>query len=278
MALKHVHDLLRPTHSGTGSYAKAVSTLQRLVDAGVDIAAESVYTRTHFEAGITPQDIADHLVELGVREVQISPALGTWHSCDNLGFIDEVAELFEQASRNSIRSFRTSRPFLLRGIQFVIDGFALREKREHVCGAGRTFMAINYDGEAFPCYLLESPEIRYGFIDNRWDQNRYNAVRQKFECNGKSFHEVCRQCWANEICQSCLGSSFQIEPQVTKPPAWFCTFQKQFIGAVLAEIAAAIESDDYSVFMRNMQEHLLPLQSRETRNPFADSSNMVYPT
>jgi hypothetical protein len=39
------------------------------------------------------------------------------------------------------------------------------------------------------------------------------------------------------------------------------------IGAVLAEIASARESSDWSIFMRNWKEHLTPLLAQEELSP-----------
>lgn len=256
-----IHDQLRPTLGGKGSYVKAVATLKALVAAGVNVAVESVYTKQHFLQGVTPQIMVDHFLSLGVREMQIAPAVGIWHGADTIEQTNNIAELFADAARNSVQSFRTDHPYVLRGIQFVLDGFSLKERRRHVCGAGRTFMGINYDGEAFPCYLLESDNTSYGFIDRQWNQQRYENIRSKFVQNGKDNHPVCRECWANEICQSCLGTSWQISPEVTKPPAWFCGFQKTIIGAVLAEIADVRGSDEWTTFLANMQRYLAPLTS-----------------
>jgi uncharacterized protein len=254
-----MHDKLRPTRSGSGSYLKASAGLAALRAGGVDVAVEGVYTRQHFLDGVVVQDMIDHFLALDVREFAIAPTVGIWHDADTVDQIEQVRGLFASAARASARSFRTERPYLLRGIQFVLDGYALRERRSHVCGAGRTFMAVNYDGEAFPCYLLESPATSYGVIGKSWDQARYEKVRHAFSVNGKAHHEVCGGCWANEICQSCLGTSWQISPEVTKPPAWFCGFQKAIIGAVLGEIASARESGDWPQFASNIESYMQPL-------------------
>ncbi len=253
------HDKLRPTRSGSGSYLKASAGLAALREGGVDVAVEGVYTREHLVDGITVQDMIDHFLALDVREFAIAPTVGVWHEADTVGQIDEVRALFAAAARASTRSFRSQHPYLLRGIQFVLDGFGLRERRQHVCGAGRTFMAINYDGEAFPCYLLESPATSYGVIGKSWDQVKYEEVRQDFIANAKTHHEVCGNCWANEICQSCLGTSWQISPELTKPPAWFCGFQKAIISAVLGEIASARASQDWARFVSNIDDYMQPL-------------------
>jgi uncharacterized protein len=255
-----IHDFLRPNKAGDGSYLKASAALRALVDAGVNVAVESVYTRHHYERGITPQQLVDHFLSLGVRHFHISIAIGVWHQSDTIDEAEDVARLFSEAARGSIRSYRTPSPYLLRGVSFVLDGFALRERARHVCGAGRTFMGVNFDGQAFPCYLLQSPETSYGFIGKSWDEDRYRQIRTAFEHNGKEYHRVCRECWANEICHSCLGTSWHIAPGVTKPPAWFCAFQKTLIAAVLGEIADARVSADWPRFLDNMKDHLLPLR------------------
>lgn len=256
---QEIHDKTRPYRNGRGTYKKASETLLALVKAGVNVGVESVYTRQHYVEGVTPQIMIDHFLSLGIREFHIPPAIGAWHGVDIFAELADVTQLYNDAVRGSIRSFRTSRPYLLRGMQFVMDSFAIRERTRHVCGAGRTFMGINYDGEAFPCYLLQSPDVSYGFVGDNWDYERYEKVRSRFAKNGKEYHPVCRECWANETCHSCLGTSWEIVPEVSKPPPWFCSFQKTLIATVLAEIAVARESADWSVFVKNWEDHLAPL-------------------
>jgi len=254
---KNIHDLLRPNRNGAGSYGKATESLRQLLDAGADVAIESVYTKQHIRNGITPLMMLNHFRSFGVRETHITVPLGTWHELQTVEEIQGATEGFVEAARASARSFRGDDPFLLRGITSVLDGFLLREDREYVCGAGRSFMAVNYDGEAFPCYLLESSQTSYGFVDDRWDEGRYSEISHKFQRNGKLFHPVCRGCWNNELCQLCHGYSFAIEQKLSKPPDWLCSFIKSVTAAVLGEVAAARESAQWDLFVANMKSSLL---------------------
>ncbi len=251
-----IHDELRPTLGGKGTYYRVTDSIRNLINAGVSIGIEAVYTVNHYEKGITPQDLIDHFLSLGVREIQISPTVGVWHGCHTIEEIEHISSLFSDAARLSIKSYLTNKPYLLRGIDFILRGYVSHVRHQHVCGAGRTFMAINYDGEAFPCYLLESSETSYGFIGDGWDFDRYVDIQQRFFENGKDNHLACSECWANEICKSCLGTSFQISKNITKPPRWFCTFQKSIIESVLAEIASASESENWQLFVENISNGL----------------------
>jgi uncharacterized protein len=247
-----VHDRNRPFIGGRGSHTKVVGSLRRMIEAGLRPAVEAVYTSAHLDAGVTIRDLVDYYYDLGIREAQITIALGVWHRLDTGSAIEQVRADFVDAARWSVRSFAGHDPFLLRGIQFVLTGFATKTQRTHVCGAGRTFMAVNHDGEAFPCYLLQSPSTSYGFVDSRWSAERYAEVGTRFDKNGKHHHPVCRECWANEICQSCLGSTYLIERDIAKPPAWFCGLQKALISAVLAEIGVMRTSPAWPTFMANL--------------------------
>lgn len=249
---QEIHDRLRPTRMGGGSYSKVIKSISDLFDGGVRVGIETVFTKLHLDKGITPQDLLNHFLSLGIREVQISPVVGTWHGCETIAEIKQVTKQFEQAARNSIRSFRTQDPYLLRGIDFVLRGYVGQIKNPYVCGAGRTFMAINYDGEAFPCYLMESRSTSYGWIGDHWRQSRFEQIRTKFSGNSKAHHPECLACWASEICKSCLGVGFQITKKIGKPPGWFCAFQKSLVSGVLAEIANASDSDEWPLFMRNV--------------------------
>ncbi len=253
---QEIHDELRPTLGGKGTYHQVTDSIQKLLDAGVNIGVETVYTRNHYDKGITTQHLIDHFLSLGIREIQISPTVGIWHGCDTIEKIEHISTFFTESARLSIKSYRTNQPYLLRGIEFILRGYSSHVKNQYICGAGKTFMAINFDGEAFPCYLLESSETSYGFVNDGWNKSRYVAIQQRFFENVKDNHYECNECWANEICKSCLGTSFQISKNITKPPRWFCTFQKAIIESVLAEIASASESEDWQLFVENISNGL----------------------
>jgi radical SAM protein with 4Fe4S-binding SPASM domain len=189
--------------------------------------------------------------------MHITPPVGLWHNCETIKDMDHIAKLYCEAARNSIRSFYTEDPYLLRGIEFIIRGFIKSTSKPYFCGAGRTFMAINYNGEAFPCYLLESSTHSYGVIDVDWEHSKYKKIQNGFFCNGKAYHAECRQCWAYEICQACMGISYQISKAISKPPNWFCHFQKAIISTVLAEIACASETPKWNLFLGNLMAFFL---------------------
>jgi uncharacterized protein len=111
---QEIHDTLRPSLGGGGSYEKATGTLRALIQAGVDVSIESVYTRQHYIKGITPQMLVDHFLSLGIREFHIPPAIGAWHGVDTFGEMADVTKLYLDAVRNSIRSYRSESPYLLR--------------------------------------------------------------------------------------------------------------------------------------------------------------------
>jgi len=251
-----IHDSLRPTLGGQGSYDKALDTIRRLLDANCDVAIEAVYTSVHFERGISVSDLMDHFLDLGVREMQITIALGKWHGVGQYDKLEALAQDFASCAKRSIESMGTDDPFLLRGIRFVVENFIRKDVKEHVCGAGRTFMAVNYDGEAYPCYLLEKADTSYGIVGESYDETSRKEIAVRFELNAKAYHEACRKCWANEICQSCLGSSFLVSGQLEKPPTWFCGIQKAAMSATLGAIGAQMNGSRLPVFVGNLRRLL----------------------
>jgi len=250
---KNVHNENRPYLGGRGSYDKVIDGLKKMISSGLKPAVEAVFTKAHVDAGVTIVSLLEDFKSIGVREAQITIALGVWHELDTTAQVDQVIDDVTNAAAWSVKSFGTEDPFLLRGIQFVLTGFATKSRRDYVCGAGRTFMAVNYDGEAFPCYLMETRSTSYGFVDKRWNEDRFNSVGRSLQRNGKAHHPVCRECWANEICQSCLGSTFLLAPEIAKPPAWFCRLQKEVISVTLAEIGCLRTNGDWDLFLSNLE-------------------------
>ncbi|MBB4267275.1 radical SAM/SPASM domain-containing protein [Roseospira visakhapatnamensis] len=263
-----IHDTLRPRAGGQGSHDAASRTVTRMVAAGVDVAVEGVYTKAHADRGLSVADMARHYRDLGITEMQISLALGTWHGQHCPDDLAAIADDFARLARDSVRSLRTTRPFLLRGIHFVLDGLVTREVRAHACGAGRTFMAVNADGTAYPCYLLESEETRYGPVGDDWDGARHARIAARFQANGKAHHPQCQQCWARELCHTCLGARFLSDPRIDKPPDWFCAVQKTAMSAALGAFADAVADDaTRPLFLRNLRRVIEPRRPTRISGP-----------
>lgn len=249
---KTIHNALRPQKSGKGSYRNAINGIQNLLSNGVKIGIEAVYTNLHYKRGITPQMMIDHFLNLGIRDIQISPAVGDWHGYHSSDIIERVGVYFNEAAKKCIKSHCTLDPYSLRGIDFIIRNYVGELRHQYFCGAGLTFMAINFDGEAFPCYLVESAKTSYGTIGPEWSNKRYHGVRKMFIKNSKRNHRECLNCWAFEICESCLGTSFQLSKTITKPPDWFCKFQRDIIEAVLLEISETSTTEDWPLLVSNL--------------------------
>lgn len=244
--MKDIHNFLRPYHSGKGSHRRTEESVQSLVASGIDVAIESVYTKAHIEAGISPLMMISYFELLGVRQFVIPPVIGEWHDLGITNHIKQVITDFREAVTYCLNSFQSDKPVLLRGVQFVLDAYMNRRRRDYICGAGRNFISVNFDGEVFPCYLLESEHTSMGNIhDNDFPNQRFHNVSRQLWNLIKDNNSTCRKCWAKEICKSCIGSSFQISNKLENPPVWFCTLQNAMIEETIKKIAEYRVNDEY---------------------------------
>lgn len=81
------------------------------------------------------------------------------------------------------------------------------------CLAGTTKISINYDGNLYPCLLLDYKEYCLGNVFEIQNLHEYIEKKKYKECSGyqnlhqllPEYHEKCRDCEFNTFCTYCLA-------------------------------------------------------------------------
>jgi len=191
-----VHDRMRPTVSGKGSYAITTAHLSQLITGY----AEHVILR----ATLTPHyldtlDVLAHLAHFGTKRISLEIVCGSNGDC-----------LFDAASRERLKEeyTRLARHVLAHspeGDLTAVDPFikylfhfCTGRPRYLFCGAGTSLLGVSASGDIYLCHnLAELPAYCLGHVAS--GLNRVALARCVF------WHDVhekqpCRECWARYIC------------------------------------------------------------------------------
>ncbi|HEV8315116.1 MAG TPA: radical SAM protein [Burkholderiaceae bacterium] len=192
---RELHDALRPTRGGTGSYERIVARLQPLL-AALPVSARVTVTPRHAALRAT----LDHVIGLGFHSVGFSPSLSSADprlalSGDDLERL--LAQMIGCAQEAESRWLRGERyPFsnLLAAVQELHRG----THRPLPCGAGAGYLGVAADGALSACHrFVGDPRAAMGSVAAGID----DAARKQWLATRHVDHqEPCRSCWARYLC------------------------------------------------------------------------------
>lgn len=231
----HVHDAVRKTAGGGGSYERVVKNAKELLQGRKG----EYYVRGTFTADNLDfsRDVL-HVADMGFRGVSIEPVVtkgGKALKPEHLGAIfaeyDALAGEYEKR-RNEGRGFTF--------FHFMVDLNAgpCLQKRVRGCGAGTEYLAVAPSGDIYPCHqFVGKSEYRLGSV---YDGTLNGDISKAFdECNIFNM-ESCAKCWAKYYCSGgCAAANFNINGDIMKPYELGCEMQRKRL-----EIAIAIAAKE----------------------------------
>ena len=220
-----VHNALRKTVSGEGSYRAVLPKMQRLVAART----RSYYLRGTFTANNLDfaEDVAA-LADLGFRHISIEPvvlpnghplAIGPQHIQTIADQYHHLLSLLNQRSEIDFFHFRVD-----------LQGGPCLYKRVKGCGAGTEYAAVTPDGGIYPCHqFVGYPQYKIGTLD---DFDLRNAPRF-----GNLFtRPACRTCWAKYLCGGgCAAANLTVNGDPEQPYQLGCDLARARFECALAK-------------------------------------------
>ncbi len=236
-----VHDRLRRTPDGRGSYDMIVPKFQRLVEARGN---KGYYIRGTFTHGNTDftEDIL-HMADLGFTELSMEPVVSK--KGDPFALTEEdLPVLFEQYERLAAEMRRRKKEG--RGFTFYHFMLDLKRgpciyKRIAGCGSGSEYLAVTPTGDLYPCHQFVGE--RDYLMGNIWDGVTNTVMREAFKrCNTYSRPE-CRDCWARLYCAGgCAANAYHDCGSIEGVYDYGCRlFKKRMECALMLKAAEAVE-------------------------------------
>ena len=234
---KEVHDSLRKTISGQGSYDIIIPKFKKLVKAR---GGKNYYTRgtfTHNNIDFL-KDIL-HMADLGFTELSMEPVVCAPNEPYALTEEDLpiLKEQYELLAKEMIKRDSENRGFTFYHYMLDLTHGPCIYKRISGCGSGTEYLAVTPWGDLYPCHQFVGDEkFKLGDIYNGIVNTK---VRDEFKlCNAYARPE-CKDCWAKLYCSGgCAANSYHATGNILGTYKYGCELLKKRIEcAIMIKIA-----------------------------------------
>lgn len=236
---REVHDRLRKTAGGAGSYDIIVPKFQKLVEKR---GGKGYYIRgtfTHNNPDFT-NDLF-HMLDLGFTELSMEPVVCAPN--DPYALTDEDIEIvcrqYEILAEEMIKREKQGKGFTFYHYMIDLTGGPCIYKRISGCGSGTEYFAVTPWGELFPCHQFVGDEA-YSMGDI-W-KGVINAEKQEqFKLCNAYAREECRDCWAKLYCSGgCAANAYHAAGSISGVYEQGCKlFKKRMECAIMVQAAKA---------------------------------------
>ena len=236
---KEVHDFLRKTASGKGSYDVIVPKFQKLVESR---GGKGYYMRGTFTHN-NPDFVNDilHMLDLGFQELSMEPVVCAPGDPYALTEKDMkiVCRQYEILAEEMIKREKEGKGFTFYHYMIDLTGGPCIYKRISGCGSGTEYFAVTPWGDLYPCHQFVGEEAyRMGDI---WEGISNRELMDSFKLCNAYAREECRDCWAKLYCSGgCAANAYHATGAITGVYQQGCElFKKRMECAIMIQVAKA---------------------------------------
>lgn len=234
-----VHDAMRPTPRGKGSYEQVVKAFREYVaqqpPAGYYI--RGTFTRHNLDFS---QDVM-HMAELGFKDVSVEPVVAG--NDTDYAFKPEdlpiLMEQYEKLTRLLWQRREAGQPINFFHFNIDLSGGPCLPKRLSGCGAGYEYLAVTPEGDLYPCHqFVGNSDFLLGTVkDGIHNQELIENFRQAHIYNKPE----CVGCWAKFYCSGgCHANAWSFNKDLLRPYNLGCQLaRKRFECAIYLQVKQA---------------------------------------
>ena len=226
-----VHDKMRPTAAGKGSYTKAAEAFAKVIKSRGDknYYLRGTYTKENLDFTL---DVA-HMLTLG-KELSIEPVVEKEGA---LKITEEdlpvIFDEYEKLARFYLDEHEKGNEFNFFHFNVAFSGGPCIQKRLSGCGAGHEYFAITPQGDIYPCHQFVGREKYYmGNLSTGVENKTLGKTFRNAHVLNK---EKCLSCWARFHCSGgCHANADLINDDILIPYGIGCELQKKRLECALA--------------------------------------------
>ena len=228
-----VHDRMRPTVNGKGSYAIIAEKAKKFAAARGDkeYYVRGTYTGYNKDFGNDVLFLADE----GFEQLSVEPVV-TDPACEYALKEEDLPQLKAEYDRLAqIYLDRRANGKWFNFFHFNVDlaGGPCLRKRLTGCGAGNEYVAVTPDGDIYPCHQFVGREgYRMGSVlDGTFDRD----IQRRFADNHVLHKEKCRECWARFYCSGgCAANAEAFHGDISQPYDMECQLERKRLECAMA--------------------------------------------
>ncbi|MBB6698711.1 PapB family radical SAM/SPASM ranthipeptide maturase [Clostridium algidicarnis] len=223
---KETHDKNRLYSTNKGSYDKVVKDTAGLRDK-TNITARATISKAQLDVVKT----FNHLNSLKFSKIALAPSVDILDANDFeilkktfSALVNEYEILINNKQYNKARR--------MTNVSKIISRVHSGGMRKYFCGAGKNMLAIDIDGNIYPCHrFVGENNYRVGNVIDGLNNNKYEEKMNEFSIDS---HFECNDCWAKCICGGgCPQENLVTMKSTMKPNNTICEFYKCFYEEVI---------------------------------------------
>ncbi len=224
---KQVHDAIRKTVNGKGSYDFVINNIKNFVKSRGD---KHYYVRGTFTAKNLDfsKDVL-FLADNGFDSISMEPVVT---DIDDLAIkeehLPEILEEYERLCDEYLERYARGEGFNFFHFNVDLEGGPCLSKRVSACGAGNEYFSVAPNGDIYPCHQFVGDEkFNMGNVNG----GALNAdIRSTFAENCLFTREKCDKCFAKYICSGGgSANNYHFEGDMNKPYGVTCEMMKKRI-------------------------------------------------
>ncbi|MBP3620213.1 MAG: thioether cross-link-forming SCIFF peptide maturase [Lachnospiraceae bacterium] len=243
---KCIHDDMRPTRNGKGSYDIIVPKFKEFVEKRGD---KSYYVRGTFTRhNLDFVEDFKLMADLGFKEISIEPVV----AADGLDYtireedIDRICEEYDKLALDIIERHKAGKPVTFFHYMLDLNGGPCVYKRLSGCGSGTEYLAVTPTGELYPCHQFVG--IEDFSMGNVFDGVKREDIVDDFKLCNVYAKDKCKDCFARFYCSGgCAANSYQFHGSILDAYDIGCKLQQKRVECAIMIKAALADLEEGEV-------------------------------
>lgn len=224
---KEVHDAIRKTKNGKGSFDLVIDKIKKFVRSRGD---KNYYVRGTFTS--KNLDFAKDVIflaENGFDSISMEPVVTP---IEDLAITKEhlpqIEREYENLCEQYLDKYKKGEGFNFFHFNIDLEGGVCLQKRVSACGAGNEYFSVVPNGDIYPCHQFagESEFLMGNVFDGKLD----GKIRDKFASSCLFTRKGCEDCFAKFICSGgCSANNYHYMGDIDVPYDVTCAMMKKRI-------------------------------------------------
>ncbi len=232
---KEVHDAIRKTKNGKGSFDYVIDNIKNFVRSRGD---KSYYVRGTFTAkNLDFSNDVIFLAENGFDSISMEPVVT---DIDDLAIKKEhlpaILNEYERLCDEYLKRYEEGRGFNFFHFNVDLEGGPCLSKRVSACGAGNEYFSVAPNGDIYPCHQFVGDTAF--LMGNVYEGKLNKDIRSTFAENCLFTRKKCEDCFAKFICSGgCSANNYHFEGDMNEPYGVTCEMMKKRIECGMHALA-----------------------------------------
>lgn len=232
---KEVHDAVRKTVNGKGSFDVVIEKIKKFVRIRGN---KNYYVRGTFTAKNLDfsKDVL-FLADQGFRSLSVEPVVT---DIPDLQIKEEhlpvIEREYEALCDEYVRREQEGRGFSFFHFHIDLEGGPCLQKRVSACGAGNEYFSVVPNGDIYPCHQFAGDaKWKMGSV---YEEGLNSEIRSLFANSCLFTREKCGDCFAKFICSGgCNANNYHYNGDINQPYEMTCAMMKKRIECAMYVLA-----------------------------------------